>query len=113
MLASKYRLSKNDDFRKIKREGKLYQSESFGVQVLEKEREDVSRFAFIVSTKISNQASQRNRVKRAMREAIRHQLHIIKNGYDAIFLPKKNIVKKSTEEIMREIQTFVKKHLEK
>lgn len=112
MLASKYRLSKDKDFEKIKKEGKLIQSTSFGAQVLEKHGEN-SRFAFIVSNKISNQAVQRNRIKRAMREAIRYQMHIIKNGYDIIFLPKKSIARISTEEIMREMQQFVKDYLEK
>lgn len=113
MIASKHRLSKDSDFAKIKKNGKLYQSENFGVQVLKKDSGEISRFAFVVSTKISNQATQRNRIRRAMKEAVRHQMHIIQKGYDIIFLPKKTIVKESTEEITREIQKFVRDYLDR
>ena len=113
MLASTNRLSKEADFNKIKSEGVLYQSENFGVRVLRNSGNEISRFAFIVSSKISNESVQRNRVKRAMSEAIRHKLHTIKEGYDVIFLPKKQIVKKSTEDIMKEIHEFVRRYLEK
>lgn len=113
MLASTNRLSKEADFNKIKSEGVLYQSENFGVRVLRKSGNEISRFAFIVSSKISNESVQRNRVKRAMSEAIRHKLHTIKEGYDVIFLPKKQIAKKTTEDIMKEIHEFVRKYLEK
>ena len=113
MLASANRLTKEDDFDKIKSEGVLFQSENFGVRVLRRGGNENSRFAFIVSLKIANESVQRNRVKRAMSEAIRHKLHTIKEGYDVIFLAKKQIVKKSTEDIMREVHEFVRKNLEK
>lgn len=113
MLASTNRLTKKDDFNKIKSEGALYQSENFGARVLRRGGNEISKFAFIVSSKISSESVQRNRVKRAMSEAIRHKLHTIKEGYDVIFLAKKQIVKKSTEDIMKEIHEFVRKNLEK
>lgn len=111
MLASIHRLSKDSDFERIRNDGKLYQRGFFGAQVLKKEGQETSRFAFVVSTKISKQSVQRNRVRRAMREAVRHQLYIIGKGFDIIFLPKKEIARKSTEEIMREVQKFILKEL--
>ena len=113
MLASKHRLSKEEDFEKVKREGQVYQSVSFGASVLRKKPNKDSRFAFVVSTKISKLAAQRNRIKRALREAARHNLHIIGKGYDIVFLPKTNIARKSTEEIMREVKLFIIKQLVK
>lgn len=111
MLASIYRLSKKSDFEAVKRDGKLYQSENFGVQVLSKELGGTSRFAFVVSKKISGYATQRNRIKRAMSEPVRHSMHLLKRGYDAVFLAKKGIVKASTDEIMKEVQSFIEKNL--
>ncbi len=113
MLASIHRLSRKKDFDKIRKEGNLFQQRNFGVQVLEKGKDEVSRYAFLVSTKISKQAAQRNRIKRAMREAVRHKLFLIGKGYDIIFLPKKGIARKSTEEIMREVEEFILKKLDK
>jgi ribonuclease P protein component len=110
MLSSIYRLSRND-FDKVKRDGRLYQSENFGAQVLHKELGGISRFAFIISTKISGHAIQRNRIKRAMSEAVRDRMNLFKRGYDIIFLPKKQITKKSTDEIMNEIHDFVTQKL--
>lgn len=113
MLASIHRLSGKKDLEKIKSEGILYQSKIFGARVLVKKDDEVSRYAFLVSTKISKQAVQRNRIKRAMREAVRHKLFLIGKGYDIIFLPKKGIARKSTEEIMREVEKFILKNLDK
>ena len=113
MLASKFRLSKKKDIERVKNEGTLYQKDFFGAVVLEKQKGKDSRFAFVVSTKISKHAFQRNRIKRALREATRHHLYIIGKGYDILFLPKTNIVRKSTDEIMREVKLFILKDLDK
>jgi len=113
MLASKYRLSKNSDIEKVKKEGVLFKRKLFGVIVLEKEKNEVSRFGFIVSTKISKQAFQRNRIKRALREAVRHNLIIVGKGYDVLFLPKTIITRILTDEIMREVKRFILDKLDK
>lgn len=113
MLASKNRIAKKEDFEKVKKDGKLYQSDNFGVAVLKKSEEEDSRFGFVVSTKISKDASKRNRIKRALREVTRHHLHIIGKGYDMVFLPKTSIVRKTTEEIMREVKVFILERLTK
>lgn len=113
MLASKYRISKEEDFEKVKREGKIYQSENFGAAVLEKEEDEASRFGFVTSTKVSSLAVQRNRVKRALNEAVRQNLNIIGKGYEIVFLTKKSIAKKTTEEIMREVKTLILEKLKK
>ncbi len=113
MLASKYRLSKGADFEEVKEEGKLYQSDSFGVAVLKRNKERDSRFGFVVSTKISKHAFQRNRIKRALRESVRHHLHIIGKGYDMVFLAKKGVTRRTTEEIMKEVKIFIVEKLER
>lgn len=113
MLASKYRLSKKSDIEKVKKEGTLYKRKLFGVLVVKKKDTKVSRFGFIVSTKISKQAFQRNRIKRALREAVRHNLIIVGKGYDVLFLPKTIITRISTDEIMREVKRFILDKLDK
>lgn len=113
MLASHNRLNKGRDFEKVKSEGRLFQSDNFGVVVLKKETDDHSRFAFVVSTKISNQAVQRNRIARALRESVRQNLYLVAKGYDMIFLPKTAISRKITDEIMSEARDFLVKNFKK
>lgn len=113
MLAAKHRIRRKKEFEEIKEKGNLYQRDLFGAVVLKKEESLDSRFGFVVSTKISKHASQRNRIKRALREAVRHDLYIVGMGYDIIFLPKTNILSKSTDEIMREVKLFIREKIGK
>jgi ribonuclease P protein component len=108
MIDSKNRLTGSKNFERVKKEGKLYQRVLFGVSLLKREDKKPSRFGFIVSNKISKDAVHRNRVKRALREAVRQSATHIKKGYDVIFLAKTKIVRKSTEEIMREVKVSLK-----
>ena len=107
MLAKKYRIIKEDDFDKVKKEGKLVQKALFGASILKRGDEDNSKFGFIVSTKISKFSTHRNRIKRAMHEAVRHSLNRINDGFNVLFLAKKSILKASTEEIMREVKELL------
>ncbi len=113
MLASHNRLNKGKDFERVKSEGNLFQSDNFGVVALKKEASEHSRFAFVVSSKISNHAVQRNRIARAMREAVRQNLYLVKSGYDVIFLPKTAITRKTTDEIMGEVRKFLAEKFER
>lgn len=108
MLASKYCLKKYKDFTRIAKKGKIFQSDSFGLSFFKREDDEMSLFGFIVSNKISNESTLRNRVKRAMKEAVRFGLPGIKPGFDVVFLAKQKILKKTTEEIMREVKEALK-----
>lgn len=103
MLASKYHLKSKNSFDEVLNKGKFFQSESFGLAVLPSNLKDVSRFGFIISTKISKESVNRNRIKRAMSEAVRFKQSYIKKGFDVVFLAKQLSARKSTEEIMREV----------
>ena len=107
MLASVNRLAQNKDVKAVKQYGQLYQLGLFGVMVLKKDEDETSRFTFVVSKKISKLAVQRNRIKRALAEAVRQHLDVVGKGYDMIFLAKAVSEKKSTDEIMREVKTFI------
>ncbi len=72
------------------------------------EEKDSSRFAFIVSTKISKKAVERNRVKRKLRETVRQLLDRIDSGFDVLFLAKKNLLEKTDKEIKEETEKLFK-----
>ena len=102
------RTIKTHDFDLIKKKGKLFQSEDFGVAILNRRDKEKSRFGFVISTKISKLAVHRNRVRRALSEAVRRNMNDVPEGYDMIFLVKKSITKKTTAEIMRQVNSFLK-----
>lgn len=108
MLAVINRLKGKENFDRVKTEGKLYQKENFGASVLKRDDDGPSRFGFVVSTKVSGQATQRNRIKRALKEAVRYNLDKVGKGYDIVFLAKQSIARKITDEIMREVSVFLR-----
>lgn len=108
MLSKPYRLTE-EDFGKIEAEGEISQFEDFGVTLILRGDEEPSRFGLIVSKKISKDAVGRNRIKRAIREAVRQSLWQTKKGASVLFLTKTTIVKKSTAEIMIEVREALAK----
>lgn len=58
----------------------------------------VSRFGFVVSRRIGK-AAVRNRVKRRLREAVRHHLHEVPPGWDVVVLARAPIVEARFSEI--------------
>jgi ribonuclease P protein component len=104
MLATKYNLKGDANFRRVEKEGKVFQSDTFGLAFYEREDKEDPRFGFIVSNKISNESTLRNRVKRALKAAVRYELTLLKNGVDVVFLAKQNILRKTTEDIMNEVR---------
>jgi len=108
MLASKYGLKGTKAFQRVETEGKMVQSDSFGVAFVDRKDNEISKFGFIVSNKISGDSTQRNRVKRALKAAVRYGLADLKDGFDVVFLAKQGILRKSTDEIMNEVRCALK-----
>lgn len=107
MLARENRLTGEKNFDRVKKKGKLYQSENFGMAVYDRKDDSPTRFGFIISTKISKMAVHRNRLARALREAARYNLKKIGSGKDIVFLAKKSITSKTTDEIMKEVNDTI------
>ena len=107
MLTGKFRIKSGRDFELIKKHGKITQGDGFAVLTLQKPEQEYSRVGFIVSKKVSNLATQRNRIKRAISEAVRYNLGRIVGGYDIVFLATGDLVKRSTSEIMHSVEAFI------
>ena len=108
MLAKKFRLTGAKNFVKIQKEGKVYQSPNFGIAYIKREDNGLSRFGFVISTKIAKDAVDRNRFRRAMSEAVRIGSIDLVSGFDAVFLAKTSITRVSTAEIMKEVRLSLK-----
>lgn len=91
MLSKSYRLTQEKDFRRISVSGKSFFSHLFRLR-LAKNSLKISRFAVVVSAKVSKKAVERNRLKRQLREIIRLNLGKIKGGYDISLSPNSRAV---------------------
>jgi len=108
MLSKKYRLQKDKDFDLVFKKGKNLDSEFLFLK-LRKNDLEFSRFGFILSKKISKNATARNKIKRRLREIIRKQVGNIKSGFDVAFVVKPRIIGKDYSEIKEGVEKLLKK----
>ena len=107
MLPTAHRLTRKIDFDIVKQKGVLYSSDSFSISIHKRGDKKPTRFGFIISTKVSPHATLRNKAKRALREGVRRNLTVIQPGFDCVFLAKPIIIKKYTDELIREVEGAV------
>lgn len=108
MLPRLNRLKKRKDFEKIVAVKRFFEEEILFLKKI-KNNLNYSRIGFIVSQKISKKAVIRNKIKRRLREIIRLNLPIIKEGYDFIFFTKKGIENKKFSELKEIIKKLLQK----
>lgn len=102
MLPKTYRLP-SFQFTSVKSHGQLLQSPLFGLLVLKSSISTYPRFGFIVSTKISNKATVRNRLRRLLSAALLPLLSHLPPGHDYLVLAKTKLINQSLDHIR---QTF-------
>lgn len=108
MLEQQHRIVKRDDFAKAHKRGRFVGGAYLSAKVLKNNLPHV-RFAFLVSTKVSKRAVDRNKVKRRLREIVRSLLPDTAPGVDVVFLTKKDILTKSYSEIEKSVKKILKK----
>ncbi|MEK7551524.1 MAG: ribonuclease P protein component [Patescibacteria group bacterium] len=86
---------------------KTISSLSFTIKYLKRE-DDGLKFAFIISKRIDKKAVIRNKIKRNLAKGIEEILAEIVLGYNLIFIPKKEILEKNQEEIVKEVKEVFK-----
>lgn len=85
------------EFKKVYSNGKNYWNRNLTLYVKKNKLEE-SRVGFTITKKIGN-AVVRNKIRRRMKEIYRLNLHLIKEGYDLVFIPKKNVIDISYKEL--------------
>lgn len=97
MLLKKYRLKKSGDIKGVLKFGR---TDREGFLILKTRKNDLgaSRFAFLISLKISKKATVRNKLKRRLSEFIRLSLPLIKNNIDAVLIVASDFSKKDNKE---------------
>lgn len=87
MLKELNRLKSDRDFRNVFRNGKTLENHFFRVK-FSKNQKNVSRFGFIISTKVLKKANLRNALKRRLRAICRSLVKDLKPGFDIVIWPK-------------------------
>lgn len=80
----------------------------FTLFIVKQEQPALTRLTIIVPKKIDKRSSQRNRIKRLIREAVRDKLTKLKKGYDIIILAKKTAQGKGLVVITQELNLCLK-----
>ncbi len=101
MLAKKHRINK-EIFEKIIKRGKIFSSDHFYVKTLPLPGKN-SVFTFVVSSKVSKKAVERNKIKRRARHIIKKMMPKVENGLGMIFFFKKGAEKMVFSELEKEI----------
>ena len=86
MLPRPHRLP-SQAFKEVFKKGKRLHTQELQIITLENNM-NVSRFGFIVSTKIDKRATVRNRIKRILREKVRNLLPELQPGKDIIIVAR-------------------------
>jgi len=85
MLPKANRLKKNKDFENVFKKGQGFK-EDFLYLKIKKNNPESSRFGFVVSKKFSQKATERNKIKRRLRELVKVKLPKIKEGIDVVII---------------------------
>jgi len=102
-MQSRHRLTTSKQFSQVHREGLSIANRLLVVRVLANGL-DHSRFGFLVSKRIGN-AVVRNRVKRRLREVVR--LTMVKPGWDAVFIARRDINRADFQELKRAAENLL------
>ena len=102
------RLKKEEDFKKVFKKGRGFTNNLFVLKIV-KNNLDISRFAFVISKKISKKATVRNRIKRRLDNVIRVDLPKIKKGWDGIIIVLPGAEIKDFKEIEEDINQLLEK----
>lgn len=106
-MADQQKLRKNYEFKKVYNEGRYY-VEKFVVMYIILNNSASNRVGFSVSKKVGNSVV-RNRVKRLMKEAYRHNGVSMKLGYDMVFTARVGSGAADYSQIEKNIKSILKK----
>lgn len=107
MLPRHHRLTRSRDFSRVRRFGRSSGSPLLALYVLPTRSSDI-RVGFSVSKRVGK-ATIRNRVKRLIREAVRHQLPLIRPGQDLVFIARPASSEASYHQIAETVAYLLRK----
>jgi ribonuclease P protein component len=106
MLATPYRIKESRDFKIVTTDGRRVDRPWYTVFVYDRADDGYPRFGFVISTRISKLATQRNRLKRVFEDTVRYNVKDFPKGLDLVFLVKTSITKIITDDIQKDINNL-------
>ncbi len=100
------RLRSNRDFKKVYKRGKGYFNRNFSL-IVKKNKLQGSRVGFSITKKHGN-AVERNKLKRRLKEIVRHNFNLIPEGYDLVVVPKVNTKELNYQELEKSVVHLLK-----
>lgn len=107
MLPDKNRLPR-EIFTKLKSDGKVVQGNYLAVVYRINDVKN-ARFGITVSTKISKLATDRNRIKRMLRQIIKNLMPKINENYDILILTKRKIMESKDDVLSNDLENVLNK----
>jgi len=109
MFAQNNRLRKKTDFERVFKNGNKASNHYFVIRFLRNGMADC-RFGIIISNKISKKATERNRIRRQIREAFNEILPNFKQKIDIVIVVLADVVKLNKKELKENILNLAKKN---
>lgn len=92
MLPKEHRLNQEQDINRVMRTGKRVSCAYFLLACILFSENKQKRFGFLVSKKVSGKTTQRNLVKRRMRQIVSKQLKLCRPGIACVFIARQKIL---------------------
>jgi len=110
MLTKKRRLTK-EEIQNVKDKGSFLGTPFFSLLYIEPKKSGSasSKFAFVLSRKVSKKATERNRTKRILAGSVRRLIKDIEEGYLVLFLVKKRAIGEDRQVILETISNAFSK----
>jgi ribonuclease P protein component len=106
MLSQKNRLKKKKDFNLTFKKGKTFKNELIKVKV-KKNKKKEKKVGFVAPIKKFKKATDRNRIKRLLREAFKEFLNDIPEGIYIIFIARSKIKDKDLVVIKKKMKDIL------
>ena len=109
-MQRRFRLTRSEDFKRVRRFGKSYAHPLVVLIVLEGEKSDTPRVRVgVAAGRTVGTAVTRNRAKRILREAIRPFLPNIASNLDLVLIARAGLAAASLEDTRQAIVTLLKR----
>jgi ribonuclease P protein component len=108
MLPIAHRLRKEQDIKTLFAKGRGVFGKPIGLKYMKNGLEQ-TRFAFVVGTKVSKKAVERNRLKRRAREIVHARIDQIVPGFDVMFLTQKGATDLRMPDLEKSIVDLLKR----
>lgn len=107
MLPKQYRLTQKKDFQLVLKKGRISHGKYFNLFTLQ--NQESLQIGIIVSNKVSKKATERNRIRRIIRNICRESLKDLKSGCWYLFLVKSQAREIEAEKITLETKRILEK----